>query len=1165
MNNEKKSALNSTYKQFLNAGFKSEGLSLLQKFVVKDVAGYGSTEDEKIQGIAGLKALLRNQKKQAKGMKFTWKTTPFSRYLTADENTAVYADDVYLSIKAGKELIKMYLRFSTVLNYINDQWKVIHWHGSKPEQVQSDADTYGIDNLKQKNAELEKLVQEKTADLTQKNRELEIEAALERVRSRAMAMHTSNELKEVAREMRHQLCLLGQKELETCAIHLWDESSGEFEGWAALRSPDNTGQLIESESRFTFKGIRILEESFQNYQAGKKDYVLINDVAKAKEFFKALKPVDPTAYAFLSPTIKHKKPEDISAYWSVSDFDGGSLVMVTRNLPNENSRALLRRFADVFGLAYRRFSDLKKAEAQAREAQIEAALERVRSRSMAMHKSEELKQVIRVVLDQFVHLKINVGHAGFYIDYKAHDDMHIWLADPNIEPFFAVLPYFDTPTWNSFLEAKAKGITLHTDLLDFKTKNKFYKSLFKLFAIPEEAKEFYLQCKGLAVSTVLLESVGLYIENFDGIPYTDEENNILLRFGKVFQQAYTRFLDLQKAESQAREAQVEAALERVRARTMAMQKSSELNPTADLLFDQLKLLGADLQGVAFAICDKDSDIVQKWTSIGVFSFPYTIEPAERNMYEAWKNKVPLYEEIFEGERIKKYYETLMEVPAFKQGLQKLIDAGVPMPTWQKNHAVAFQQGYLLIITTKPFSETQIFVRFGKVFEQTYTRFLDLQKAEAQSRESQIQLALERVRASTMAMQKSEDLKKIVKVVLRQFRELGFVMEGGAVHIGILNDDSKIYTQWSAEPLLETVDSYNVPYNDNPLFADVLKAKKRGEEFFFQKYSFEEKNKWFDWAFVHSDFKRLPDEFKKVLKECNSYAHWTAFQKNSLITINNVLDKSLSHEQIAILKRFSEVFEQAYTRFLDLQKAEVNAKEAVKQAALDRIRADIAAMRTVSDLERITPLIWNELTILGIPFIRCGVFIMDEEKELIHTFLSTPDGKAIAAVHIPYNTPGKIKQIPQNWRKKLQYTDHWNDPDFTDFADALVQQHAIASADQYLSGVPHGGFYLHFVPFLQGMMYAGNSTKLDDAEINIIQSVADAFSTAYARYEDFNKLEAAKRQVDNALNELQATQKQLIQSEKMASLGELTAGIAHEIQNPLNFVNNFSEVNKEMID
>jgi two-component system, NtrC family, sensor kinase len=70
---------------------------------------------------------------------------------------------------------------------------------------------------------------------------------------------------------------------------------------------------------------------------------------------------------------------------------------------------------------------------------------------------------------------------------------------------------------------------------------------------------------------------------------------------------------------------------------------------------------------------------------------------------------------------------------------------------------------------------------------------------------------------------------------------------------------------------------------------------------------------------------------------------------------------------------------------------------------------------------------------------------------------------------------------------------------------------------------------------------------------------------YLLSEQKEEIETQRDNLGQALNELKNTQTQLVQREKMASLGELTAGIAHEIQNPLNFVNNFSDVNTELLD
>ncbi len=89
------------------------------------------------------------------------------------------------------------------------------------------------------------------------------------------------------------------------------------------------------------------------------------------------------------------------------------------------------------------------------------------------------------------------------------------------------------------------------------------------------------------------------------------------------------------------------------------------------------------------------------------------------------------------------------------------------------------------------------------------------------------------------------------------------------------------------------------------------------------------------------------------------------------------------------------------------------------------------------------------------------------------------------------------------------------------------------------------------------------TKEETEQKTILASLKDELEVKVA--ERTAELTRQKEELQHTLEELKATQSQLIQSEKMASLGELTAGIAHEIQNPLNFVNNFSDVNAELID
>ena len=87
----------------------------------------------------------------------------------------------------------------------------------------------------------------------------------------------------------------------------------------------------------------------------------------------------------------------------------------------------------------------------------------------------------------------------------------------------------------------------------------------------------------------------------------------------------------------------------------------------------------------------------------------------------------------------------------------------------------------------------------------------------------------------------------------------------------------------------------------------------------------------------------------------------------------------------------------------------------------------------------------------------------------------------------------------------------------------------------------------------------------DKQIELLTTFADQAAIAIENVRLFESVEARTRELAKSLEDLRTTQDRLVQTQKLASLGQLTAGIAHEIKNPLNFVNNFSAVSVELID
>jgi signal transduction histidine kinase len=1189
-------------------------------------------------------------------------------------------------------------------------------------------------------------------------RESEVQLALERVRAKSMAMHKSEDLADLSLELVQQVHSLG---IDTwfCAFNIYDDHPEGSLEWGS------NGQGVFPKYRTPREGVFL-----RYYEAGQNgESLLINEIDENE---------CPAHYDYLCslPGVGEQllkiKAEGISFPKSQIDhaafFKYGYILFITFE-PAPEAHNIFKRFAQVFEQTYTRFLDLQNAEEQAYEAKIETSLERIRSHSMGMQKSEDLAEVVRQTKIEIMELGIQVDNTQIATDFTSdpYDGLNDWISDEGeryLKKFH--IPFIEHPVTAKFYETRENDRGYFTVKYSKPEKNAYFKLLFEhsdFKDTPEERKKFVYSTPGWVICGVISTNSSMQFARYNLEMFSHEEIDVFKRFGKVFEQAYTRFLDLQKAEAQAREAKIEAALEKVRSRTMGMQSSDELPEVANLLFLEVQALGIPAWSCGYNILNDDKKSAVAWmSSEGTLQEPFKLrlfgEASFDEMGEFVLSDEPIFVQELGGKELEEHYTHMKSFSDLRPTFENIEAQGHSLPTYQINHLCKFSHGFLLFITYEKVPEAHdIFKRFTKVFDQTYTRFLDLKKAEKQARESQIEAALERVRARSMGMQKSGELIEVVRQIGKEVSEMDIEVQYSQIWTDFSTDPDDGLNIWVDVNGQSYLEKFHIPFVDQPITSEFYEALEKNLDFFSDRYSKSEKDQFFRFLFKNSDLKSIPQERKDLTLNAPGWIRFTVILNNSCLhfgrynlnefteeekeifirlgkvfgqaytrfldlqkaeeqareaQIGNALEKvrsrslamqnpdelievaqllreemgslgveeletssiyihdesngltqcwftikdaddsgksvtdqmtidlqdswvgrqmhqfydsgqdstsilmkgdhriewirycekksdlfgksefygesipertyhlykfsngflgaaspgDISEESWDLMKRATGVFSFAYTRFRDLQKAEESARRTRQQASLDRVRADISSMRSAEDLNRVTPLIWSELTTLGIPFIRCGVFIVHEETEEVEVYLSKPDGTSLAVMHLPFGSNELTFETVDSWRNKEVYIQHWSQEEFLEWGRSMMEQNQVADMKTYQGAeeAPES-LHLHFIPFNQGMLYVGSTGALDDVEISLSESLAKAFSIAYARYEDFVKLEKAKAGIEDALAELKATQSQLVQQEKLASLGQLTAGIAHEIKNPLNFVNNFSEVSVELIE
>jgi hypothetical protein len=556
------------------------------------------------------------------------------------------------------------LRLTTTLQKKNNLWKVVQQHGSLPDTKTDAGETLGLDKIKAENVTLREAVKRRTIELESKNRELEIESSLERVRTVAMAMRKPEDMLQICKSLYTELQKLGFSELRNSMINVYDDVNASFLNY------DFSGEAGSSTTFFKNDSHPVIENFIKQVRKTRDAFAPVSlSGTKLRDFirFRELNGE--------KTDIKLRKASAIH-YYFYSIGNGSIGISTLKTIPEEQVQTL-KRFRNVFEIAYQRYTDISLAEEQAREAQIELALERVRARTMAMQKSEELAAVSEV-------LRKEMGALGV----EELETSSIYIVNENET----------TECWYAIKDVRGKNKKLVTDHMTLRLDETWVGRQMKKFFYSKEPrvsivmkgenrKQWINYCAGK--SSVLKGYYGgeipartyhllKFSNGFMGAASPGEISaeswDLLQRATAVFSFAYKRFSDLQKAEAQIREAKIEAALERIRARALAMHRSEEFTEVAKVMREQMGYLGQpELETSAVHLYEEDADNIFSWRAFrlssdlksnitfGFFKIPKKSCAIAKRFVQKFKSKTTDYTIEVSGAEQTEWYKILFKL------------------------------------------------------------------------------------------------------------------------------------------------------------------------------------------------------------------------------------------------------------------------------------------------------------------------------------------------------------------------------------------------------------------------------------------------------------------------------------------------------------------------